>query len=215
MVVVTSFVFTFQIARPLWNTPAQPFSFLVAAFAAALAVFILLAFTLKKSGYLSMKINLLAKIGKVIALLLSIEFILVSVEALIGLYPGEGEEFQAFMWLVTGDGAVAFWLSIAALIGAIVLLSKKVRTEKGGSLIAGAILGLAAIILIKSNLLQSELFNPLLSYPGPEMYGDMAGPYYPSLLEIGVSLGIISLGALLFMLGLRWLNLGEKMLKNK
>lgn len=215
MVVVTSFVFTFQIARPLWNTPAQPFSFLVAAFAAALAVFILVAFTLKKSGYLSMKTNLLAKIGKVIALLLSIEFILVSVEALIGLYPGEGEEFHAFTWLVTGDGAVGFWLSVVALIGAIVLLSKKVKTEKGGSLIAGAILGLAAIFLVKSNLLQSELFNPLLSLPGPEMYGGMTGPYYPSLLEIGVSLGIISLGALLFMLGLRWLNLGEKMLKHK
>lgn len=209
LVFVTSFVFSFQVARPLWNTPAQPISFVLAAFAAALAVLMVLAFILNKSGYIKMPSNLLSKMGKVAAVLLAVELLLVVAEVLVGLYPGGGEEQAAFTWLVTGQGAVGFWVEIVALVGAIILLAKK-GGQKGGSLLFGAGLALVAIYLIKSNLLQAQLFNPLLTLPGPEMFGDAATIYYPSLLEIGLSLGIVSLGAFLLTLGLRVLKLGGK-----
>jgi Ni/Fe-hydrogenase subunit HybB-like protein len=212
MVIVTSFVFAFQASRSLWNTPAQPFSFLLAAFSVALAVLMIVGFILNKSGYIQMPTHLFGKMGKVAALLLGIEFVLVVIEVLVGLYPG-GEERDAFLWLVTGEGAVGFWLEIVALIGAIVLLGMKSR--KTGILLGGAITALVAVFLIKSNLLQSELFHPLISLPGPKLYGNVTGPYIPSLLEIGLSLGIISLGALLFGLGLRVLNLGSKAFSDK
>lgn len=209
MVFVTSFVFAFQIARPMWHTPAQPISFMLAAFVAGLAVLTILAFILNKSGYIQMPMNLLAKLGKVAAALLIMEFIIIALETLVGLYPGGGEEQEAFLWLLNGEGAIMFWVEIAALIGAIVLFAKG-TSSKGGNLLAGAILALVAIFLIKTNLLQSELLHPLLQLPGPEMYGDMTGPYVPSLVEIGLSLGIISLGALLIGLGMKKLNLGTK-----
>ena len=207
MVMVTSFVFAFQLARPMWNTPAQPVSFLIAALVASLGVMTVLAFILNRSSYIQMPVRLLSKMGKAAAALLTVELIIVAVEVLMGLYPGEGGEHAATMWLVRGEGAISFWVEIAALLGAIVLLGKG-ASQKGGSLLAGALLSLVAIYLIKTNLLQAELFNPLLQLPGPAIYGDMAGPYIPSLLEIGLSLGIISLGALLLSLGLQKLNLG-------
>lgn len=209
LVFVTSFVFSFQVARPLWNTPAQPISFVLAAFVAALAVFIVLAFILNKSGYIKMPVNLMSKMAKVAAVLLAAELLLVVAEILVGLYPGGGEEYAAFTWLVTGQGAIGFWIEIVALIGAIILLARK-GSPKGGSLLLGAGLALVAIYLIKSNLLQAQLFNPLLNLPGPEMFGDAASTYIPSLLEIGLSVGIVSLGALLLTLGLRVLKLGSK-----
>ena len=64
MVIVTSFVFTFQIARPMWNTPAQAISFLLAAFAAGLGVLMLLGFILNKSGYIQMPMNFYKKWAK-------------------------------------------------------------------------------------------------------------------------------------------------------
>lgn len=208
LVTVTSFVFSFQVARPLWNTPSQPLSFLIAALVAALAVLMILATILNKSDYIKMPVDLLAKMGKVIAVLLCIELIVVVGEILIGLYPGGGEEYAAFVWLVTGKGAIGFWLEMVALVAAIVLLAKQGTSPKAGSLLGGAVITLVAIYLIKSNLLQAQLFNPLLTLPGAPIYGGTTGPYFPSLIEIGLSLGIVSLGALLLNLGLRKLNLG-------
>ncbi len=206
MVIVTSFVFTIQIARPTWNSPSQAISFLLAAFVAALGVLMLLGFILNKSGYIQMPLNLLAKMGKAAAVLLSFELILVVLEVLVGLYPGEGGETSAILWMVSGDGAAIFWTEIVALVAAIVLLGKMGSSAKG--LATGAVVSLVAIFLVKTNLLQTELFNPLLSFPGPEMYGNNVGPYLPSLLEIGLSVGIMSLGALLLGVGLKALNLG-------
>ncbi|KTE92415.1 oxidoreductase [Desulfitobacterium hafniense] len=209
LVTVTSFVFCFQIARPLWNTPVQPVSFLIAALVAALSVQMVLAVILNKSGYIQMPVNLLAKMGKVAAVLLCIELIIVVGEVLIGLYPGGGEEHAAFTWLVSGEGAVGFWAEIVALIASIILFAKQGSSAKAGSIVVGAVLALVAIYLIKSNLLQAQLFNPLITYAGPPIYGGTTGPYVPSLIEIGLSLGIVSLGALLLNQGLSKLNLGS------
>ncbi|WP_366946780.1 NrfD/PsrC family molybdoenzyme membrane anchor subunit [Desulfosporosinus nitroreducens] len=208
LVTVTSFVFSFQVARPLWNTPAQPLSFLIAALVAALASLMILSHILNKSGYIKMPIGLLAKIGKLTAVLLCVELIIVVAEVLIGLYPGSGEDYAAFIWLVAGKGAVGFWLEMVALVTAIVLLAKQGTSPKAGVLLGGAVIALVAIYLIKSNLLQAQLFNPLIILPGAPVYGGITGPYVPSLLEIGLSLGIVSLGALLLNLGFGKLNLG-------
>lgn len=125
LVTVTSFVFSFQVARPLWNTPAQPLSFLIAALVAALASLMILSHILNKSGYIKMPIGLLAKIGKLTAVLLCVELIIVVAEVLISLYPGSGEDYIAFIWLVAGKGAVGFWLEMVDLVTAIVLLAKQ------------------------------------------------------------------------------------------
>ncbi|SHN80784.1 NrfD/PsrC family molybdoenzyme membrane anchor subunit [Desulfitobacterium chlororespirans] len=208
LVTVTSFVFCFQIARPLWNTPVQPLSFLIAALVAALSVQMILATILNKGGYIEMPMKLMVKMAKGAAVLLCIELIIIVGEILIGLYPGGGEEHAAFLWLVSGEGAVGFWAEMVTLVAAIVVLAKQDTPSKAGGVVNGAILALVAIYLIKSNLLQAQLFNPLITYAGPPVYGGTTGPYVPSLIEIGLSLGIISLGALLLSLGLSKLNLG-------
>lgn len=209
LVTVTSFVFSFQIARPLWHTPVQPLSFLVAALIAAVSVHMLLAVILNKNGYIAMPVSLMAKMGKAVAVLLCVELIIAVGEVLIGLYPGGGEEYGAFIWLVSGEGALGFWAEIIALVMGIVLLGKQGSAAKAGRLATGASMALIAIYLIKSNLLQAQLFNPLLALPGPQMFTQSAGPYIPSLLEIGLALGILSLGTLLLNVGLSKLKLGE------
>ena len=207
LVIVTSFVFAMQIARPMWNTPVEPVSFLIVALIAALAVLSLIYLVLDRSGYLKMPAELLTPIAKAMAGLVAVESIIILVEVLTGLYPGGGEHYEKMHWLVMGKGAAGFWIEVAALIGALILLSRKEIGRKAGMFAGGIILTLIAVYLIKSNLLQAELFNPLINYPWANMTTTM-GPYIPSWLEIGLSAGIVALGILLLRLGLKVLDLG-------
>lgn len=207
LVFVTSFVFSFQTARPMWNNPVQPLSFLITALVAALAVMLLLAFILNKRGFISMPAETMAKMGKTAGILLFIELLIVVGEVLIGLYPGAGLEYEKAMWLVAGEGALGFWLEIIVLLAAIVMLNRKGAGQNGMIPVTGGVIGFLAVCLVKYNFLQAELFNPLLSYPGLALHDAITGPYLPSLLEIGLSLGIVSLGCFLLALGLRKLNL--------
>lgn len=207
LVVLTSLVFSSQPARPSWNNPVQPISFLASALIVSLAVMIILAWVIDKRGIVSIPTELLAKMGKVAGVLLLLELIIVVGEVLIGLYPGAGTGYETVKWLVAGEGAVGFWLEIIALIAAIWLLSRQGTQQNRTMPVAGAVIAFLAIYLVKSNMLQAELFNPVLSYPGLALVDSITGPYIPSLSEIGLSLGIVSLGCLLLAIGFRKLNL--------
>lgn len=209
-VMVTSFVFALQVARPLWNNPVQPVSFLAAALVAALALLVIIFAVLNKSGYIDISSDKLIKLGKLAAVFLCFELFVVLGEAAIGLYAGSGEEAEIIHWLVAGEGAPFFWVELIAIVAGLVLLFSK----KPGALVAGSVVSLLAIFMIKYNLLQAQLLNPLISYAGPPGYGGGEGIYLPSLIEIGVAIGIISLGILLVMVGLDKLNLGLKLKPN-
>ena len=205
-VMVTSFVFALQVARPLWNNPVEPVSFLAAALVAALALLITLFAVLNKSGYINISPDKLSKLGKMAAVFLFFELFVVLGEAAIGLYAGAGEEAEIIHWLVVGEGAPFFWVELIAIIAGLILLLSK----KPGTLILGSAVSLFAVFMIKYNLLQAQFLNPLIPYAGPPGYSGGEGVYLPSLIEIGVAVGIISLGALLVMIGLDKLSLGVK-----
>lgn len=204
MVTVTSFVFALQVARPLWNNPVQPISFLVAAIVAALATLLIIFAILRKNGYIKLSDELQRKLGNITGVFLFVELLVVLGEVIVGLYPGSGEHFTIVHWLVAGEGAVFFWIEAVALVAGLVLLFNK----KTGALITGASISIFAIFMVKYNLLQSQLLNPLITYAGPPGYGGSGGVYIPSLLEMGLSLGIVALGGLLVMLGLYKFSLG-------
>ena len=132
------------------------------------------------------------------------ELFVVLGETAIGLYAGAGEESAIIHWLIAGEGAVFFWVELVAVIAGLVLLFNK----NPKTLVLGAAVAIFGIFMIKYNLLQAQLLNPLISYAGPPGYGGGEGVYLPSLIELGVSIGIISMGGLLVMIGLDKLNLG-------
>lgn len=206
LVTVTSFVFALQVARPFWNNPVQPLSFLAAAVVAALSLLLIIFAALNKSGYIQMNGEKLVRIGRFAAMLLFLELLVVLGEVAIGLYAGAGEEHDVVSWLVAGPGAPFFGVELLALVAGIVLLFNK----KPATLVAGAGVSLFAVFMIKYNLLQAQLLNPLINYPGPPGYTAGAGVYLPSLIESSIAVGIVALGGLLVIIGLNVLNLGSK-----
>jgi molybdopterin-containing oxidoreductase family membrane subunit len=203
LVTITSFVFALQVARPLWNNPVQPISFLAAAIVAALALQIILFSALNKSGAMPMSSDKLAKLGKIAGIFLFVELLVVIGEAIVGMYSGSGEEAPIIYWLVAGEGAAYFWVEFIAIIAGLVLLFKKTDTS-----VTGAGVALFAIFMIKYNLLQAQLSNPLLIYPGSPAYSSNA--YFPSLIEIGLFIGIISFGVVLALIAVQKISLGTK-----
>ncbi len=89
MVMVTSFVFALQVARPMWHNPAMPISFLAAALVAAFALLIIIFAALNKSGYVDISNEQLMKIGKLAGIFLFLELFIVLGEAIIGLIRGQ------------------------------------------------------------------------------------------------------------------------------
>lgn len=51
------------------------------------------------------------------------------------------------------------------------------------------------------------LLNPLITHAGPPGYSGGGGVYLPSFIETGISVGIVSLGGLLVILGVNKFNL--------
>lgn len=207
LVMVTSFVFAMQVARPLWNNPVEPVSFLAAALAAAFALLIIICALLNQSGYIQMGSEKLSKLGKLAGIFLLFELFVAVGEVLIGVYAGAGEEAEVIHWLVSGNGAPFFWVEIIALAAGLVLLF----SQNSKAVVAGAGAALLAVFMIKYNLLQSELLNPLIRYAGAPLFSMGSNPaaYIPSWIEIGIAVGIIGLGGVLVLLGLNNLNLGS------
>lgn len=145
----------------------------------------------------------LAKLGKIAGIFLFVELLVVIGEAIVGMYSGSGEEAPIIYWLVAGEGAAYFWVEFIAIIAGLVLLFKKTDTS-----VTGAGVALFAIFMIKYNLLQAQLSNPLLIYPGSPAYSSNA--YFPSLIEIGLFIGIISFGVVLALIAVQKISLGTK-----
>ncbi|WP_050754212.1 NrfD/PsrC family molybdoenzyme membrane anchor subunit [Desulfitobacterium hafniense] len=207
MVMVTSFVFAMQVARPLWNNPVEPVSFLAAALVAAFSLLIILFVYLNQTGRIQISSEKLNKLSQLAGLFLLFELFVVIGEAAIGLYAGEGEEAIIIHWLVSGKGAPFFWVELAAIVVGLILLFQK--SSKVSVMAGGASAAIFAIFMIKYNLLQAQLLNPLIPYGGPVGYNPAElGAYIPSLIEVGVSVGIVALGCLLVLIGLNRLDLG-------
>ncbi|WP_018306522.1 NrfD/PsrC family molybdoenzyme membrane anchor subunit [Desulfitobacterium hafniense] len=201
---VTSFVFSLQTGRPFWHSPIEPVSFLVAAVVSGLALLMLLGLLLRSVKYITISDELLGKMGKAVALLLILNLCLVAIELITETYPGNAEALAPVKWLLSGTGAPMFWLELlgGSVLAIVLLLLPGTRSKL---LAVGGILTLMGMFLKKFNMLMASLLHPLITYPGPPVHGGLT--YFPSLVEFGVSLGIVSLGALLLMLGFKHLPL--------
>lgn len=208
LVVVTSFVFAVQAACPLWNNLViVPVSFLAAALVAAWSVLILTFAFLNKISYIRMSSEDLKSLGNIAAIFLLFELFTVLCEIGIGLYADGGKDSNIIRWLVAGKGAPFFLMEIISIVVALGAFARK--TANATVSVVGASAAIFAIFMIKYNFLQAQLLNPLLSYAGPAGYNPLRlGVYLPSIIEIGVFVGIVSLVSLLALIGLNKLNLG-------
>jgi len=198
-------------ARPYWNSGLTPIIFLVGALLSGGA---LLAVVVKLWGPnrgSNMHSSILVTMGKIILALLAFDFLLEWAEVTIGLWASVPSETQSLKMILFGHYWWVFWfvhVGLGIVVPAYLLIFKSKSTSAiawAGGLIALTFLSVRLNIVIPG-LAVPELEGLKAAFTGP----GLTFKYFPSLMEWGVLVFTISVAALVFMLGKKYLPLFSK-----
>ena len=208
---VPAWIFGLEMAREGWYSAIMAPLFVVSAMDSGLALLLLSLMGLNKSGRFATDKKLLSNLAGLLAVCVAVDGFLVGCEALTMAYPGAaGAETLAIM--ATGATAPFFWFEIVVgiLIPFCILVFAKNRVRMG--LVAVASVCVVAGVFFKRVwlLLTSFVGFNVAGAPGVSLgtaaaqqggssMWALTGTYAPTWVEIVVVIGVVSLGALAFL----------------
>ncbi len=200
--VVTALLYAGLAARPAWMTAVLAPRFLATAFASGPALLILLAAVLARRKVFDIGREAIERLSTIMTYAAMASLLLALLEAFTALYsgiPAAGEHLEyLFLGLEGHVGLVAFtyggWLLL--LLALVVLLVPSLRRRRGLAYAATAAV-LLSVLVEKGLCLVTSGF-----VPSPLGY---VRDYRPSLIELGIVVGIYAGGALVFLGACRWL----------
>jgi Ni/Fe-hydrogenase subunit HybB-like protein len=187
--------------HPLWWTPMIPPLFFVSAIAIGLAMTIFESSLSSRYFQRGLETHLLEKLARAIPYVLGLYLLMKFVQLFIAGHLN--------LLFTSGLMSVLFWaeIIIGAIIPLIMFSSKRVRNDPKG-LLTGAIMLLLGMILNRFNVswFAVKHADPLYYLPTFMSYHVH---YWPSILEVSISVGIFSAGILAFGLAAKYLPLFE------
>jgi molybdopterin-containing oxidoreductase family membrane subunit len=205
-------VFGLLEARPYWYGPFLPLYFILSALVSGGAIISLLVyFHHKESGALMPQRyeEFMDTLGRLQALFLMILIFFVIWKIIPGLYGHPPEKFEATMAVLSGPLAFNFWffeVLIGMLIPVTLLLNRRTRTPLG--VMYAGLLSTFGIFFMRYDLVVA---GQLVSMR--EGAADLVGGllhYAPSLTEVAIVVGAISLCLFLYTMAEHLLPLGEE-----
>lgn len=214
---VTAWIFGLQQAHEFWHTALLAPWFVSSALVCGVALVLVVVIALRKAGYLELDQANVVKLVKMLGAFVVVDLYFFGCDLLTAGFPGgSGSEIVAM--LVSGPLAPFFWVEIVGCaLCAAVCFAPKLRTNP--LIVVASLLAIAGIFCKRVQLLVGGFQIPNLDMPavvsGPALTdagaalqsagGSMV--YFPSMLEFGVVLGVFGLGALMLLLGLKFLPL--------
>lgn len=210
---VTAWIFGLELAREGWYSAIMAPLFVVSAMDSGLALLLLSLMGLNKAGWFKTDKKLLSNLAGLLAVCVAIDGFLVGCEVLTMAYPGAaGAETLAIM--ATGATAPFFWFEIIVgiLIPFAILVFAKNRARMGMVAFASACVVVGVFCKRVWLLLTSFVEFNVAGAPG--VIGGsstaahasgadawaLASAYAPTWTEIVVVVGVVSLGALAFLI---------------
>ncbi|WP_350454561.1 NrfD/PsrC family molybdoenzyme membrane anchor subunit [Slackia heliotrinireducens] len=207
---VTAWIFGLQIARA-WYTAIMAPIFVASALDSGLAILLLSLLLLDKVGISKLDDGLMSSLGKLLATFVCVDAFFIGCEVLTMAYPGAGEAV-ALSEMLSGDTAVFFWFEIICglLIPFLVLASPKRREKRSMIVLASAliVLGVACkrVWLLFTSFIHPNIYGGLGITTGtfaaqsdPAGMWALTGSYLPTVPECLVTVGVISVGVIIFM----------------
>lgn len=207
---VTAWIFGLEMAKEGWYSAIMAPIFVASAMDSGLALLLLSLMGLTKSGVFKTEKKLLSSLAGLLAASIAVDAFFIGCEVLTMAYPGAaGAETLAVM--ATGATAPFFWLEIVAglLVPFCILVFAKNRARMG--LVAFASVCVVAGVFFKRVwlLLTSFVEFNVAGAPGVSLgtlgaqqggtgMWTTAGAYAPTWVEVVVAVGVVSLGALAF-----------------
>ena len=214
---VTAWIFGLQQGRDMWNTALLAPWFVSSALVCGTALVMVVAMALRKAGYLSLDQSYMVKLAKLLGAFVMVDLYFFGCDLLTEAFPG-GAGAEVVAMLTSGPVAPYFWTEIIGCAAcAVICFTPALRTNT--LLTVGALLAIVGIFCKRVQLLVGGFQIANLDYAGPltamhhtawdsglsSIYGSMV--YWPTPLEFGVTLGVMALGVLVFLLGIKFLPL--------
>lgn len=207
---VTAWIFGLQRSHELWNTALLAPWFVSSALVCGLALVLLVVLALRKMGYLELAQENVIGMVKLLGVFVVVDLYFFGCELLTAGFPG-GESARMVEILVAGPLAPFFWIEVLGCVfAAVVAFVDKLRTN--GLVAVAAALAIVGIFCKRVQLLVGgfqvhslELVGPI---SGPVRDGFMLDLVYaPSLIELGIALGVFALGVFGILMGIKYLPL--------
>ena len=209
---VTAWIFGLELAKEGWYSAIMAPLFVVSAMDSGLALLLLSLLGLDKSGVFKTDKKLISNLAGLLAVCVAIDGFLVGCEVLTMVYPGAAGA-ETFAIMATGATAPFFWgeVLIGIAVPFAILVFAKNRARMG--LVA------AASVCVVLGVLCKRVWLLLTSFAVPNVMGApgiisgssaaatatgfdvwaVTSSYAPTPIELVIVVGVISLGALAFM----------------
>lgn len=221
---VTAWIFGLELAREGWYSAIMAPLFVVSAMDSGLALLLLVLGGLNKSGWFKTDKKLMSSLAGLLAACVAVDAFMVGCEILTMAYPGAaGAETLAVM--TGGVTAPFFWAEVVLglVVPFLILVFGRNRQSMGLVMLASACV-VVGVFCKRIWLLFTSFFMPNV-YGAPGIIGGssasahatgmdvwaVVGTYAPTWTEIAIVVGVISLGALAFLvMAKKLLPLGKK-----
>ena len=214
---VTAWFFSLQQAHEMWHTALMAPWFVSSALVCGTALVLVVVIALRAAGYLKLDQANVVKMAKLLGAFCCVDLYFFGCDLLTEGFPA-GSGMEVVQMLTTGALAPFFWIEvIGCAITAVICFVPSLR--KNPALVIAALLAIAGIFCKRVQLLVGGFQVANLDYPSTmtqftitNWQNGMAGAYqglvyWPTPLEFGIALGVIGLGALILLLGLKFLPL--------
>lgn len=216
---VDAWIFSLMPGRAMWNTALLAPWFISSALASGTALVLLVAVALRRAGYLALDQKNVVKLAKLMGVFICVDLFFFACDLITEGFPG-GAGAGIVAMLTDGPLAPLFWTQIVGCVLAVLIcFVPQLRTTP--LVVVAGLLTVVGIFCKRIQLVvggfQIPAFGDLSTFVTPftstvdwgqGLAGAYAGMVYaPTLPEIGLAVGILGLGALMVLLGVKFLAL--------
>ena len=214
---VTAWIFALNAGREMWHTALMAPWFVSSALVCGTALVLVVVIALRKAGYMQLEQGNVVKMLKMLGAFVLVDLYFFGCDLLTEGFPG-GSGAEVVAMLTSGPLAPFFWAEIAlCAFAAVVAFVPALR--RNGLIVVASLAAIVAIFCKRVQLLVGGFQIPNIDMAGPvtpmtvaDWESGMAGAYqgmvyWPAPIEFGIALGVVGLGALLLLLGLKFLPL--------
>ncbi len=204
---VTAWIFGLQIGRT-WFTAVLGPIFVASACDSGLALLILMLVVLEVRGLFATGKPLFKMLAGLLATFVAVDFYLICCELLTMGYPGASEA-TALAVMTSGATAPFFWFEmIAGILVPFIILVIPANREKRGMIILASVLIVLGVLAKRVWLLLTAFAAPFAAGKATladtmvaqaTSLGGIGAFYAPTVIEIVIVIGVLSLGVLAFM----------------
>lgn len=207
---VTAWIFGLQIAKEGWYSAIMAPIFVASAMDSGLALLLIALAGLRKAGVFDVEQKLFSNLAGLLCVCIAVDAFFIGCEVLTMAYPG-GAGAQTLELMAFGSTAPFFWFEIVAglIVPFCLLVTRKAR-ERTSVVLLASVLVVAGVFCKRLWLLFTSFAEPNIAgangislgttaaQADPSATFTLLGTYAPTAIEVAVVVGVVSLGALAF-----------------